>query len=141
MRKLILFALLITGINVAGKAQNPIKMNNDNNNKLAVIWSSGDPEVAQKVCFMYALNAKKQGWFDDVVLIVWGPSAKLLAENEDLQAEMQKITEAGVVVEACITCANMYGVAADLKDLDIDVRPMGVPLTNYLKEGWRTLNF
>ncbi|PTN09499.1 hypothetical protein C8N47_10444 [Mangrovibacterium marinum] len=114
---------------------------NETTNKLAVIWSSGDPEVAQKVCFMYTLNAKKQGWFEDVVLIVWGPSAKLLAENEDLQADVKKMMDAGVVVEACIACANMYNVAADLKELDIDVRPMGIPLTNYLKEGWRTLNF
>lgn len=131
---------MLVGIHFAGKAQNEKPMN-ENNNKLAVIWSSGDPEVAQKVCFMYTLNAKKQGWFDDVVLIVWGPSAKLLAENEDLQAEVKKLMDAGVVVEACITCANMYNVATDLKDLDIDVRPMGVPLTNYLKEGWKTLNF
>ncbi len=140
MKKLVLFFLILTGITFAAKAQNPTKMN-ENNNKLAVIWSSGDPEVAEKVCFMYTLNAKKQGWFDEVVLIVWGPSAKLLAENEDLQAEVKKMIEAGVTVEACISCANMYNVAADLKELDIDVRPMGVPLTNYLKEGWRTLTF
>ena len=89
---------------------------------------------------MYAIRSY-YGWFDEVVLIVWGPSAKLLAENEDLQAEVKKMIEAGVTVEACISCANMYNVAADLKELDIDVRPMGVPLTNYLKEGWRTLTF
>jgi len=140
MRKLFLILLMLSGTSFLLKAQNTTKMDK-NNSKLAVIWSSGDPEVAQKVCFMYTLNAKKQGWFDDVVLIVWGPSAKLLAENEDLQADIQKMMEAGVVVEACITCANMYNVASDLKDLDIDVRPMGVPLTNYLKEGWHTLNF
>lgn len=140
MKKLLIFLLIITGTGLHLSAQNPAKMN-ENNNKLAVIWTSGDPEVAQKVCFMYTLNAKKQGWFDEVVLIVWGPSAKLLAENEDLQADVKKMMEAGVVVEACISCAKMYNVAEDLSDLDIDVRPMGVPLTNYLKDGWHTLNF
>lgn len=140
MKKLIIFLLILTGTTSVLKAQEENKMN-ENINKLAVIWSSGDPEVAQKVCFMYTLNAKKQGWFDDVVLIVWGPSAKLLAENEDLQAEIQKMMEAGVVIEACIACAKMYNVAEDLEELNIDVRPMGVPLTNYLKEGWHTLNF
>ena len=29
------------------------------NNKLAVVWSSSDLEVAEKVCFMYTKNAKK----------------------------------------------------------------------------------
>ena len=27
-----------------------------------------------------------------------------------------------------------------LKDLGIDVKGMGVPLTNYLKDGWQTLS-
>ena len=30
---------------------------------------------------MYTLNAKRQGWFDEVTLIVWGPSSKLLSEE------------------------------------------------------------
>ena len=55
----------------------------EDNNKLAVLWTSGDPEVAEKVCFMYTNNAKKQGWFDEVVLIVWGTSSKLLCEKKN----------------------------------------------------------
>ena len=50
-------------------AQNEMKMEN-NTSKLAVLWTSGDPEVAEKMAFMYTYNAKKQGWFDEVVLIV-----------------------------------------------------------------------
>jgi hypothetical protein len=34
--------------------------------------------VAKNVCFMYTHNAKRRGWFDEVHLIVWGPSDKLL---------------------------------------------------------------
>lgn len=140
MKKLILLLFLVVGAAHLSQAQNTNSMEKQQD-KLAVIWSSSDPEVAHKVCFMYTLNAKKQGWFKDVHLIVWGPSAKLLAEDEEVQAGMQKLMEAGVVVEACIACANTYNVAQDLSDMDIDVRPMGVPLTNYLKEGWHTLNF
>jgi len=139
MKKHLLLLIVLIGFSSLTQAQD--KKMEDNKNKLAVIWSSGDPEVAEKVCFMYTLNAKKQGWFDEVVLIVWGPSAKLLAENEELQADIKKMMEAGVRVEACISCAKMYGVDQALSDLDIDVRPMGIPLTNYLKEGWHTLNF
>ena len=113
----------------------------DNSNKLAVLWTSADPEVADKVCFMYTYNAKKQGWFDEVVLIIWGPSSKLLSENKDLQKYLKRMQEAGVKVQACINCANLYGVADDLRKLNIEVKGMGVPLTNYLKEGWHTLTF
>lgn len=138
MKHLILIVFLIftfSGI----YAQNEMKTEN-NTNKLAVLWTSGDPEVAEKMVFMYTLNAKKQGWFDEVVLIVWGPSAKLLSENKMLQEYVKKMQDAGIKVEACIACARMYGVDGNLKEMGIDVKGMGVPLSNYLKEGWKTLS-
>lgn len=120
-------------------AQNDKTMN-DNSNNLAVLWTSGDPDVAEKMGFMYTLNAKKQGWFNEVVLIVWGPSAKLLAENKMLQDYVKKMQDAGVKVEACVACARMYGVDENLRNLNIDVKGMGIPLSDYLKDGWRTLS-
>jgi len=133
---LLLIAILIfTGV----FAQNETNMENKTN-KLAVLWTSGDPDVAEKMGFMYTYNAKKQGWFDEVVLIVWGPSAKLLSENEKLQEYVKKMQEAGVVVEACMACARMYDVDEELAEMGIDVKGMGVPLSNYLKEGWKTLS-
>ncbi len=120
-------------------AQNETKME-DNSNKLAVLWTSGDPDLAEKMAFMYTYNAKKQGWFDEVVLIVWGPSAKLLSENKMLQDYVKKMQDAGIKVEACMACARMYEVDGKLQELGIDVKGMGVPLTKYLKEGWKTLS-
>ena len=114
---------------------------NDNSNKLAVLWTSADPEVAEKVCFMYTYNAKTQAWFDEVVLIIWGPSSKLLSGNKMLQDYVKRMQEPGVKVKACVHCANEYGVAEDLRKLNIDVKRMGIPLTNYLKKGWHTLTF
>lgn len=118
-----------------------IKTMEENTNKLAVLWTSGDPEVAEKVCFMYTNNAKKQAWFDEVVLIVWGPSARLLTENKMLQEYIKTMQDNGVRLEACYYCADMYGIVDDLKNLNIEVKGMGVPLSNYLKEGWHTLTF
>jgi len=138
MKKFLLVALLIVNFGSVF-AQNRIEMKTDNSNKLAVLWTSGDPEVAEKMCFMYTLNAKTQGWFDEVVLIVWGPSSKLLTENKMLQDYLKKMQEAGVKVEACMACASMYNVVDNLKELGIDVKGMGLPLSNYLKDGWKTL--
>ena len=120
-------------------AQNETKME-DNSKKLAVLWTSGDVDVAEKMCFMYTYNAKKQGWFDEVVLIVWGPSAKLLSENKNLQDYVKKMKEAGIIVEACVACARMYGVDEDLAKMGIDVKGMGTPLTKYIQDGWKTLS-
>lgn len=109
--------------------------------RLCVVWTSGDPDVAKNVCFMYTLNARKQGWFDVVHLVVWGPSARLLAEDASLQAEMRAMQQAGVVTEACVACARRYGVDDDLRKLGLDVKGMGVPLSDRLKQDWKVITF
>jgi hypothetical protein len=108
---------------------------------LCVVWTSADPEVANNVCFMYTHNAKRRGWFDEVHLIVWGPSDKLLTENQELQNEVKAMQASGVVVEACLACAKKYAVVDALTGLGIDVRFIGEPLSQRLKDGWKVLTF
>jgi hypothetical protein len=110
-------------------------------NRLAVLWTSGDPEVAHRVCLMYGHAAQQQKWFDHVTLIVWGPSARLLAADKDLQAKIKSMMQDGVQVQACVVCADSYGVSESLRALGIEVKAMGVPLTGMLKEDWRVLTF
>lgn len=109
--------------------------------KLVVLWTSDDPYVAERVALMYTHAAKTQGWFKDVTLIIWGPSAKLTAENLKLQEKLKAMQKDGVLIEACIACANAYGIAEDLKKLGFDVKGMGKPLTDYLKSGAKVLTF
>ena len=61
---------------------------------LIVIWTSGDREVAEKMVFMYTLNSKLKEWWKEVTLIVWGPSAKLITEDIELQDYLEKLKEA-----------------------------------------------
>lgn len=109
--------------------------------KLAVLWVSGDRVVAEKSCLMYTHAAKKYGWFDEVVLIVWGSSSSLLAEDEALQKKVKTMIADGVILEACIACSNSLGVTEDLQKLGIDVKGMGVPLSDYLKSGYHVLTY
>jgi len=111
------------------------------NEKLAVIWTSGDREVALKMVFMYTLNAKIQNWWKDVSLIIWGPSAKLLAQDEELQQEIRKIKHAGVNILACKACADSYNVTFNLNRLGANVIYMGQPLTDMLKADAKVLSF
>lgn len=110
-------------------------------NQLTVVWSSGDPAVAHKVCFMYTHNAKRRGWFENVTLIVWGPSAELATRDTTIQDAIKAMIADGVVVEACKACADSYGASEPLAELGVDVKYMGVPLTQYLKEGSKILTF
>lgn len=109
--------------------------------KVAVVWTSGDSEVAHKVCFMYTHNAKKQKWFDEVTLIIWGPSSRILAGDEKLQAAVKQMMKDGVDVQACVVCADMYGVADRLREMGILVRGMGKPLSDMLKSDYKVLTF
>ena len=138
MKRNLVLVFLILLCSVAMATYN--KPMEENKNKLAVLWTSGDPDVAEKMAFMYTYNAKKQGWFDEVVLIIWGPSAKLAAENKMIQDYIKKMQEAGVKIEACLYCAKMYEVDEKLAEMGVDVKGMGVPLSDYLKEGWKTLS-
>lgn len=107
--------------------------------KLVILWTSGDREVALKMVFMYTFNAKKRAWFDDITLVVWGPSAKLLTEDQELQEYMARIMEAGVTVKACKGCADQYGVSEELEKLGITVLYIGKELSDYLKEDRKML--
>jgi hypothetical protein len=109
--------------------------------KLVVLWTSGDPEVAHNVCLMYTHAATKNKWFDEVRLVVWGPSARLLAADRKLQAKVKAMMGDGIKVEACVACADSYGVSDALRTLGIDVKAMGKPLTDYIQQGWKTLTF
>lgn len=102
--------------------------------KLVVVWTSGDKEVALKMVFMYTFNAKKNGWWKDITLLVWGPSAKLLSEDKDLQDYVKKMKDAGVNLLACKGCADQYGVAEKLTSIGLTVRYTGVDLSNFIKE-------
>jgi hypothetical protein len=108
---------------------------------LVVIWVSGDREVARKMVFMYTKNSKLKDWWGRVKLVVWGPSAHLLSVDRELQEELEDLKAAGVELQACKACADLYGVTDYLKSLGIDVIYMGAPLTEMLKTGWTCLTF
>jgi hypothetical protein len=104
-----------------------------------ILWTSGDREVALKMVFMYTYNAKKRGWMDTVRLLVWGPSAKLLSEDEELQKQLAGLKEVGVELYACKACADMYGVSEKLTTLGVDVQYSGTMLAELQQQGWHVL--
>jgi len=105
-----------------------------NKDKLVVVWTSGDKEVAMKMVFMYTYNAKKYGWWEDITLLVWGPSSKLLTEDKDLQDYVKKMLDLEINVLACKGCADLYGISEELEKIGVTVRYTGVDLTNFIKE-------
>jgi hypothetical protein len=110
-------------------------------NELLVVWTSGDREVALKMVFMYTANAKKHGWWEEVNLLVWGPSQKLLAEDEDLQGELAEMLDLGVWVGACKACADSYPVTEELEQLGVEVFYSGEFLTDWIRSEGSVVTF
>ena len=139
--KIFLFALIsvLTLTNSELMAQKDLQ--SENSDKLVILWTSDDPYVAERVAFMYTHNAKKQKWFEEVTLIVWGPSAKLIVENKKLQEKVKEMQQDGVEIQACIACASSYNVVEELKELGFEVKGMGKPLSEYLKSDAKVLTF
>jgi len=121
------------GVNLSKKRREREKKSSKPD-ELVVLWTSGDREAALKMAFMYTLNSKRFNWgWKNVTLVVWGPSSKLLAADTELQEYISRMKEAGVKLLACKKCSDLYGVSEDLRRLDIEVKYMGKPLTDYLR--------
>ncbi len=101
--------------------------------KLNILWTNDNPDTAYSMVFMYATNAKTREWWDEIDLIIWGATAKLTAENTGIQEKIKMAQHAGVNVIGCIACANHFGVVEQLQELGIELKPMGIPLTDIIK--------
>ena len=101
--------------------------------KLNILWTTNNIDTARLMVFMYAINAMRKKWWDEVTIIIWGSSAKLVAENIIIQDELKKAQANGVKVSACIACATELNVVDILKEFDIEVIAWGKPLTDIIQ--------
>ncbi|MHA1400701.1 MAG: DsrE family protein [Candidatus Heimdallarchaeaceae archaeon] len=109
--------------------------------RVFMILTSGDVVVHQEASFKYAYNAKKQGWMDQVRVILWGPTERIAAEDKDFQEEIRLLLDAGVEVIACKACSDNFGVSEELEKIGVTVQYVGNIVTKMLKEGWYQLTF
>ena len=106
---------------------------------LYILWTNADPITADKMVFMYGLNAIKREWWKEVTLIIWGSPARLSAENDEIREKIKQLIAAGVHVTACKACADQLGVTEVLEKEGIEVKYWGVPLTDLLKSDEKLL--
>jgi len=109
--------------------------------KLHVVWSTGEKDIAMRMIFVYLMDAKSMGWWDEINLVIWGPSAKLLATDKDVQAELDFVQQSGISVQACRGCTEAYKVTSIIRSLGIEVKYMGEVLTQYLQGEGRVITF
>ncbi len=131
-------------ISLFANAKNMDNMKEDTikeGDKLVVVWSSADPLVAERMVLMYSHASKRNGWWDDVTIVIWGPSAKLIAEDDKIQIKLKLMMEDGIEIRACKACSDAFGTTKKLEELGYDVTYMGEPLTSYLKSDAKVITF
>ncbi|WP_300158752.1 DsrE family protein [Solidesulfovibrio sp.] len=107
---------------------------------LVVVWTTREREAALAMALVYARNALLRGHFARVRLLVWGPSAKVLACDPELQEAVVACRAAGVDVAACRECAEVFEVAECLSRLGLALVAGDATLSDALKDGWKVVS-
>jgi len=102
-------------------------------NKLLIVWSSGEKEVATKLILLYGSVMLERKYWDEATIMIWGPSAKLLANDSELQERVKTVQKTGVKFNACVVCADEYGISKELDSMGIDLIHTGEMLTEALQ--------
>lgn len=105
----------------------------DNSNKLHILWTNSNIYTSQLMVLMYARNTKLNNLWGEITVIIWGDTAKLVAENEIIQQEIELAKQVGVKFSACLACAVALGVREKLENLDLELIYWGEPLTELIK--------
>ena len=107
--------------------------------KLLVLISTGEKEKA-KTGLMYAHRTMGEGWMDEVKVLFFGPSERLLLEDEDVRKMAQQIAIEEKPV-ACKTISGRERISAELEKHGMKVDYVDRMISNPIKEGFTPLVF
>ena len=105
------------------------------NNRLVVIIGTREPAKAE-AGLMYATNALKHGWMEDVQLFFFGPAEDLLLEDPDLQEMLREFHRQDRQAVACRFLSDRQGTSEGLAVLGLDVSYVGSQISDLIKDGY-----
>ena len=85
---------------------------------------------------MYALNAMKHGWLEDVKLVLFGPAENLFLEDVEFQDLVRQYMDLAKTPLACRFLSDKDGSSERLRDLGLDVQFVGAPISEAIREGY-----
>jgi len=104
------------------------------NSKLLVIIATGEKEKAL-TGLMYARNALKHGWLEDVKVVFFGPSERLITEDDQVADEVKEVALIGESF-ACKAISDREGFSGELERLGVKVEYVGSIISNHIKDGY-----
>lgn len=110
-------------------------------NKVTILWTTEEKEVAMKVVLPYVFHGKANGWWDEISLVIWGPSVRLVATDPEVAAMVRDILDSPIRVIACKLCTDKYDVTDFYLNLGIGMEYVGAGFSSTIQSGEKVLTF
>lgn len=114
-------------------------------NKVLVVISSGEEAMEKALTgMMYAINAKKNNWMDEVNLMFFGPSEKMIAHAEQgsqVSEFLKQAVDLGLTPVACRAISDRENITTELSGLGINVEYVGTTLSSFIKKDYQVITF
>ena len=107
--------------------------------KAVVIISTGEKEKAF-TGIMYAFNAQKNKWLDDVKVIFFGPFEDLVCNDPEVSDFASQLLDYETPI-ACKRLSDNAGTSARLHELGYRVEYVGSIISDFIKDGYAPMVF
>ncbi len=107
--------------------------------KVMVIVSTAEKDKAL-TGIMYAVNAQKNKWIDDLKVIFFGPFENLMCEDEEVAQAASRLLEYETPI-ACKFLSDRDGISENLEKMGVNVAYVGSLISGYIEEGYIPMVF
>jgi len=107
--------------------------------KVLIILSTGEREKAF-TGIMYATNAQKNKWLDEVKVIFFGPFENLICEDEEVANMATQLLDFETPI-ACKRLSDNAGISDRITELGYSVEYVGVIISDLIKQGYAPMVF
>ncbi|MCL4478451.1 MAG: hypothetical protein M1381_05030 [Deltaproteobacteria bacterium] len=108
--------------------------------KVLVIVSTENREKALGA-LVFVQNSLKNGRFEDLKLILFGPSEKLASADQALQSIIADIVSMKGNPIACKAISDMHNIGKELTSLGFKLEYVGDPIGQFINDGYLPMVF
>jgi hypothetical protein len=107
--------------------------------KVMVIVSTAEKDKAL-TGIMYAVNAQKNKWVDDLKVIFFGPFENLVCDDEEVAQAASRLLDYETPI-ACKFLSDRDGISETLEKMGVNVDYVGALISDYIEEGYTPMVF
>lgn len=103
--------------------------------RIIAIINTNEPGKA-RTGTMFAINALKHGWLEEVKLFIFGPAGELLLRDTEMQRMLKEYQQMEETAVACKFIADRDGTSQKIAALGVRVEFVGKMISDLIKDGY-----